>query len=89
MSTFHCFVAEMVDIIFSGFSWYGRIYSLFRISGRSAETSLVVAQWSTGLGLEGPAQKASSILPMGSSLRPNNCNHCGSMDYAKQDTYVI
>jgi hypothetical protein len=34
----------------------------FGFLGRSAETSLVVAQWSTDLGFDGPAQKASSIL---------------------------
>jgi hypothetical protein len=32
VSTFHYFVAKMVDIIFSGFSWHGRIYNLFQIS---------------------------------------------------------
>ena len=40
------------------------------------DTICIQGQWSTGLSIDGPTKKAYLAQLMGSSPRPNNCDHC-------------
>ena len=46
-------------------SYYGFIYTIFGLGASH------MGLWA------GPEEKACPAQPMGSSLRPNNCDHCG------------